>query len=180
MSELGKKILKKHWKSKKKTENQCRNAACAQKTTSEKWTFVSDKTLGVDLTKNRLGKPFRKKSNRENWKNSKKQSEITACEQKTTCENANFCSNTVLTLYYKFRTKQFHAAKPLPFSLHFLFRCDQNHYAKLTSKIMKLFEQILKKRSRKNSGNDSKEKITHNNDLAAGTTLMKPKPSQMS
>ena len=45
---------------------------------------------------------------------------------------------------------------------------------------MKLFEQSLKKRSRKNSGNDSKEKITHNNDLAAGTTVMKPKPSQMS
>ena len=41
--------------------------------------------------------------------------------------------------------KQFHAAKPLTFSLHFLFRRDQNHYSKLTSNIMKMCKQILKK-----------------------------------
>ena len=29
-------------------------------------------------------------------------------------------------------------------SLHFLFRRDQNHYSNLTSKIMKMCEQILK------------------------------------
>ena len=28
----------------------------------------------------------------------KNQSEIAACEQKTTCEKANFCSNTVFSL----------------------------------------------------------------------------------
>ena len=38
--------------------------------------------------------------------------------------------------------KKFYAAKPLAFLLHFLFRCDQNH--NLTSKIMKMCEQILK------------------------------------
>ena len=41
--------------------------------------------------------------------------------------------------------KKFHAAKPLAFSLHFLFQRDQNHYSNLTSKIMKMCEQILKK-----------------------------------
>ena len=41
-----------------------------------------------------------------------------------------------------------HAAKPLAFSLHFLFRRDQNHYSNLTSKIMKRCEQISKKRQR--------------------------------
>ena len=40
--------------------------------------------------------------------------------------------------------KRIHAAKPLAFSLHFLFRRDQNHYSNLTSKIMKMCEQILK------------------------------------
>ena len=44
-----------------------------------------------------------------------------------------------------------HAAKPLAFSLHFLFRRDQNHYSNLTSKIMKMCEQILKKRQRPNT-----------------------------
>ena len=43
--------------------------------------------------------------------------------------------------------KKFHAAKPLPFSLHFLFRRDQNHYSNLTSKIMKMCEQIIKKKT---------------------------------
>ena len=32
-------------------------------------------------------------------------------------------------------------------SLHFLFRCVQNHYSKLTSEMMKLCEQILKEDS---------------------------------
>ena len=36
--------------------------------------------------------------------------------------------------------------KPLDFSLHFLFRRYQNHYSNLTSKIMKMCEQILKKK----------------------------------
>ena len=55
-----------------------------------------------------------------------KKSEIAACEQKTTSEKANFCSNTVFSLYFKFRAKKFYAAKPLVFWLHVLFRRDQN------------------------------------------------------
>ena len=96
---------------------------------------------------NGLEKPFRKKSDPKNRKNSKNQSEIAACEQKTTSEKANFCSNPVFSLYFKFRAKKFHAAKPLAFSLHFLFRRDQNHYSNLTSKIMKMCEQIFKKKT---------------------------------
>ena len=93
---------------------------------------------------NRLEKPFRKKSDQKNRKNSKNQSEMAACEQKTTSEKAKFCSNTVFSLYFKFRAKKFNAAKPLAFSLHFLFRRDQNHYSNLTSEIMKMCEQIFK------------------------------------
>ena len=69
----------------------------------------------------------------------------TTCEQKTPTDKANFCSNTVFSLYFKIRAKKFHASKPLAFSLHFLFRRDQNHYSNLTSKIMKMCEQTLKK-----------------------------------
>ena len=100
---------------------------------------------------NGLGKLFRKKSNPKNRKNSKNQSEIAACEQKTTTDKPNFCSNTVFSLYFKIRAKKIHAAKPLAFSLHFLFRRDQNHHSNLTSKIMKMCEQILKKRQRPNT-----------------------------
>ena len=78
-------------------------------------------------------------------KTEKIKSEIAACEQKTTTEKPNFCSNTVFSLYFKIRAKKIHAAKPLAFSLHFLFRRDQNHYSNLTSKIMKMCQQILKK-----------------------------------
>ena len=62
-------------------------------------------------------------------------------------KKANFCSNTVFSLHFKFRAKKFHAAKPLAFSLFFLFRRDQNHYSNLTSKIMKMCEQIFKKKT---------------------------------
>ena len=93
-----------------------------------------------------IRKTIQKKIRSENpKKNSKNQSEITACEQKTTTEKPNFCSNTVFSLYFKIRAKKIHAAKPLAFSLHFLFRRDQNHHSILTSKIMKMCEQILKK-----------------------------------
>ena len=47
----------------------------------------------------------------------------------------------------KLERKKLHAAKPLAFSLHFLFRRDQNHHSNSTSKIMKMREQILKKDS---------------------------------
>ena len=124
-----------------------------KKTTSEKWKFGSNKNLDLERTMNKLGKPFRKKSNPKNRKNSKNQSEITICEQKTTSEKANFCSNTVFSLHFKFRAKNIHAAKALAYSLHFLFRRDQNHYSNLTSKIMKMCEQIskTKKRQRPNT-----------------------------
>ena len=66
--------------------------------------------------------------------------------KKTNSEKANLRSNTVFSLYFKIRAKKFHATKPLVFSLHFLFQRDQNNYSNLTSKIMKMCEQILKKR----------------------------------
>ena len=71
-------------------------------------------------------------------------SEIAACERKTTSEKANFCSNTVFSLYFKFRVTKFHVAKSLAFSLHFLFRRDQNYYSNLTSIIIETCEQILR------------------------------------
>ena len=95
---------------------------------------------------NGLGKPFRKISDPKNLNNRKKWSEIAACEQKTTSEKANFCSNAVFSLYFKIRAKKIDAAKLLAFLLHFLFRRDQNPYSNLTSKIMKMCEQIFKKK----------------------------------
>ena len=68
-----------------------------------------------------LGKQFRKKSDPKNWKNCKNQSEIAACEQKTTSEKANFRSNIVFSLYFKIGEKKFHAAKQLAFLLHSCF-----------------------------------------------------------
>ena len=66
-----------------------------------------------------------KKSDPKNQKPRKNQSEIAACEQKTTSEKPNFCSNTVFAIFFKIRAKKIHAAKPLAFSLHFLFQPDK-------------------------------------------------------
>ena len=60
-----------------------------KKTTTEKRKFGSHKKLGLEETMNGLGKQFRN-SDSKNRKNSKHQSEIVACEQKTTSEKANF------------------------------------------------------------------------------------------
>ena len=81
----------------------------------------------------------------KNRKNSKNQSEIAACEQKTTSEKASFCSNTFSHSTLNLERKKFYAAKPIAFLLNYLFRRDQNHHSNLTSKIMKMCEQILKK-----------------------------------
>ena len=87
-----KKIRKKNRKSMWK----CR--MWTKKNTNEKWKFNSQKKLGLEWALNGLGKPFRKKSDPKNRKHCKNQSEIAACEQKTTSKKANFCSNTVLSL----------------------------------------------------------------------------------
>ena len=59
--------------------------------------------------------------------------------------NRNFVQTPISHSTLKLDRKKIHAAKPLAFSLHFLFRRDQNHYSNLTSKNMKMCEQILKK-----------------------------------
>ena len=99
---------------------------------------------------NGLVKPFLRKIRSKKSKNRKNRTEIAACEQKTTTDKSEFLFKHVFSLYFKIRANRFHAAKPLVFSLHFLFRRDQNHYSNLTSKIMKKCEQILKKRQRPN------------------------------
>ena len=60
MNELGKPFTNKSDEKKLKTERQCKNAACEQKTTSEKEKFGSNKKLGMDC-KNHLGKKIRYK-----------------------------------------------------------------------------------------------------------------------
>ena len=80
--------------------------------TSEK-KFGSNKTLGLEGNMNGLGKLFRKNPIIKKLELIK---EIEACEQKTTIETANFCSNSVFSLYFKIRVEKFRAAKyPLAF-----------------------------------------------------------------
>ena len=112
-----------------------------KKNTGEKWKFGSNKKLDLERIMNGMEKPFRKNPIQEMKR------KIAACEQKTTSGKANFCSNNVFSLYFENRAKKIHAEKPLAFSLQFLFRSDQNHYSNLTSKIMKMCEQIFKKKT---------------------------------
>ena len=64
----------------------------------------------------------------------------------TLARKRNFVQ-TPFSHYFEIRMK-FHDAKQLAFSLHFLFGRDQNHYSNLTSKTMKMREQIFNKRQR--------------------------------
>ena len=82
------------------------NAARENKKPLEICNFDSNKKLGPEWAVNGSEKQVRKKSDPKNRKNSKNRSEIAACEQKTTTEKPNFCSNTVFSLYFKIRAKK--------------------------------------------------------------------------
>ena len=104
------------------------------------------KNYGLERTINGFEKSFRTKSRPKIEKKTSKNSlEISACEQKTTSKKPSFYSITVFTLFLKIRAKKYHVTKPLAFSLHFMFRRDQNHYCNMTSNIMKKCAQIRKK-----------------------------------
>ena len=108
-------------KRKKASDDETKNIAVQVLTYNSKNFHLLKGKLDLERTMNGLGKQF-KKSAPKNWKkNIKNQSEISACEQKTTSEKTNFCSNTVFSVQFKFEAKKFHAAKPLAISLHFLF-----------------------------------------------------------
>ena len=122
-------LLCEQMQSEKASDDETKNIAGQVLTYNSKNSHWLNKKLDLAWTMNGLGKPFRK-SDPKNRKKSKNQSEIATCEQKTTSENANFCSNAVFSLYFKTRAKKIYAAKPLAFSLHFLCRRDQNHHFK--------------------------------------------------
>ena len=66
---------------------------------------------------NGLGKRLRNKSN-STIQQIEKTVKIKVKLRRRTREKANFCSNTVFSLYFKIRAKKIHAAKPLVFLLH--------------------------------------------------------------
>ena len=91
---------------------------------------------------NGLGKHFRKNSIQKIEKTVKIKLKLSHVNKKALARKRIF-AQTPFSLYFKIRAKKFHAAKPLAFSLHFLFQRDQNHYSNLTSKIMKMCAQIF-------------------------------------
>ena len=93
---------------------------------------------------NELGKPFRKKPIQKLEKKIKVK--LPHMNKKSLVRKQNFVrtpfSHSTLKLEQKNSRR-----KTTRFSLHFLFRRDQNHYSNLTSKIMTMCEQILKKKT---------------------------------
>ena len=135
----------------KKRENQCQSAACEQKKPLPRnENLIQTKKLGLEWAVNGLGKPSRKKSAPKIEKTVKIWVKLPRVNTKPLPRNRIFVQ-TPFSHYFKIRAKKIQAAKPLAFSLHFLLRRDQNHYSNLTWKIMKMCEQILKKRQRPNT-----------------------------
>ena len=69
---------------------------------------------------NEMRKQLEKKPIQKMKKNIENQSQIAACEQKTTCEKANFVQTPFSHSTLKLELKKYHAAKPLAFLLPFL------------------------------------------------------------
>ena len=96
---------------------------------------------------NGLEKPFRKKIRSKKLKKTVKiKVKLPRVNKKPLARNRIFVQTPFSHSTLNLERKKFHAAKPLAFPLQFLFRRDQNHYSNLTSKIMKMCEQILKKK----------------------------------
>ena len=101
---------------------------------------------------NGLGKPIRKKSDPKNRKKTVKiKVKLPHVNKKPLSRNRIFVQTPLSHSTLNLEQKKIQASKPLAFSLHFLFRRDQNHQSNLTSKIIKMCEQILKKRQRPNT-----------------------------
>ena len=108
--------------------------------------LIHTKKLGLEWALNGLENHLEKKSDPKNRKNSKNQSEIAACEQKTTTEKPNFCSNTIFSLYFKIRAQKNSRRKttrffaPFPVSawpkslLQFDFKNHENVWTDLKKK----------------------------------------------
>ena len=92
---------------------------------------------------NGLVKPLRKKSDRKIDKTVKIKVKLPHVNKKPLARKRIFVQTPYS--HSTLEINKIHAAKPLAFSLHFLFRRDQNHYYNLT-KIMKMCEHILNKR----------------------------------
>ena len=67
------------------------------------------------LLKKPVESQYSSSSLEKNRKNSKHQNKIAVCEQKDNNEKASFCSNSIFSIYYKFRAKKCYAPKPLAF-----------------------------------------------------------------
>ena len=100
---------------------------------------------------NGLGKPFRKKTIQKIEKTVKTKVKLPHVNKKPLARKRTFVQTPFSHSTLKIRDKKCHAAKPPAFSPHFPFRRDQNNYSNLTSKIMKMCEQILKKRQSSNT-----------------------------
>ena len=135
----------------KNRDDETKNIAGQVLTYNSKNFHWLNRKLDLERTMNGLGKQFRKNPIQKLEKTVKTKMKLPHVYKKPLARKRIFVPNSVFSLYFKIRAKKIHAAKPLAFSLHFLFRRDQNHYSNLTSKIMKMCEQILKKRQRPNT-----------------------------
>ena len=91
-----------------------------------------------------MGKLFRKNPIQKIEKTLKIRVKLPLVNKKPLPRNRIFVQAPFSHSTLKLERKKMPAAKRLAFSLHFLFRRDQNHHSNLTWKIMKMCEQILK------------------------------------
>ena len=101
------------------------NAACEQKTISEKWKFGSNKkraSMNSEWVEKTIWKKIRSKKSRKTVKIKMKLPHV---NKKPLARKRTFVQTQFFSLYFKIRAKKFHAAKPIAFSLPLLFRRDQ-------------------------------------------------------
>ena len=113
--------------------------------------LIQTKKLGLEWAVNGLGKPFRKNPIQKIEKKCKNQSETAACEQKNHNRETEILFKHRFLTTLKLKWKKFTPQNNSLFRSISCFGVTKNHYSNLTSKIMKMCEQILKERQRPNT-----------------------------
>ena len=118
------------------------------------------------MNKNGSGKPFRKKLIQKIETPVKIKKKLPNVNKKPLARKLIFVqtpfSHSTLKLEQKnFKPQNHSVFRVISLFLHFLFQRDQNHYSNLTSKIMKMSEQISKTSPQYNSNSLNCKKNTN-------------------
>ena len=140
-------LKKSNKKTEKKQKINVKMPHVNKKPLARNWNLIQTKKLGLEWAVNGLGKPFRKKPIQKIEKTVKIRVKFPHVNKRPLPINRIFVQTPFSHSTLKLDRKKFTPQNHSLFRSNSCFRRDQNHFSNLTSKIMKMCEQIFKKKT---------------------------------